>query len=186
MTEFHPAERSDDSHDTQPARHQHDRYHKDSGHQPSALDWQDEERQADQKKEHDVENFVDEFPEGVDVLARLLRHRECPTLVPHEQAGDHDGNRRGEMQGVRQGEQSHGQSQREQDFHLVIVDTLEDVLRHESRGHREHQGATDFREQESSHPANPNRLKRRRRRWQIRDGRRAPGELGGRQRRARH
>ncbi len=68
------------------------------------------------------------------MLARLLRHGNCPTVVTQAQACDHHGDPCGQMQRVRQGVKPHGQGKREQHFDLIVVDTLEHPVGDESSG----------------------------------------------------
>ena len=49
-------------------------------------------------------------------------------MVPDEQARDDDGDRPGGVDDVGQGVAAHDQGQREQDFDLVVVDLLEQVV----------------------------------------------------------
>jgi hypothetical protein len=62
-------------------------------------------------------------------------------MVADEQAGDHHGDRAGQVQGVRQGIAAGDQRQGDHDLHLIVVDLFQHPVGEHARGQAQQQPA---------------------------------------------
>lgn len=142
------AQGGDDAGDAEPAGEEGDEDGEDAGEEESGGEGHDEDLQADEHEEDSVEDFVDEFPEGVEVLFGFFGHGEVAALVADEEAGDDDGDGGGDVGGFSAGVAAHGEGEGEEDFDLVVVDALEKLVGGDAGDKSEEDAAGGFAEEE--------------------------------------
>ncbi len=113
-----------------------------AGEEVARLPLDHEDLESDEDEEHGVEDLVDQFPEEVEMLAGVLRHRKGAAVVADEEPGDDHGDGPGDVEMFGQGIAASDQGEGNEDFDLILIDTLEHVVGDQADDHAEYD-ATD-------------------------------------------
>lgn len=103
-----------------------------------------EEFEADKDEEDGVEHLIDEFPEDIEAFASGLRHGEGAPVVSDHETGDDHGERAGDVEGHGEAIAAGDDSKGDEDFDLVIVDTLDEVESDGTEGNAEGDASEGF------------------------------------------
>ena len=86
---------------------------------------EDQHLQPDQHKQDGVQDFVNQLPERIQMLARRVRHGVCASVIAHHQPCHDHGDGAGEVPRTRHRIAPRDNRQRDHDLDLILVDTAQ-------------------------------------------------------------